>query len=403
VKILFLSRWYPFPPSNGAKLRIYNLLRGLSAKHDLSLLSFIDQLDNELDTQEIRSICQQVKLVDYQPYRPNSLQAYLGFFSPAPRSVVDSYSSEMHRQVQQEVGSGAYDLVIASQLSMSDYCQGRHHTPVLLEEVEVGVLLDQFTQATSIWRRFRYGLTWYKFRRYLAILLRSSAACTVVSEAEKRLVIQNVGCEPPIHVIPNCISMSDYLGINKSPQPNTLIYTGSFRYSANYEAMVWFVSEILPLIQAEIPDVKLTITGDHANLALPVSDSVSLTGFVEDIRPLIAASAVSIAPIRVGGGTRLKILEAMALRTPVVSTAKGAEGLDVTDEQDILIADSPDKYAKSVCRLLREPELGNKLADNAYQLVTKKYDWAVVIPQFLDLVDRIADTRKSYERATHPI
>jgi polysaccharide biosynthesis protein PslH len=403
MRILFLSRWYPFPPNNGSKLRIYNLLRGLSTKHEISLLSFVDQSDSEQDAHEIRSICQDVKVVKYKPYRPNSLQAYLGYFSSTPRSVVDNYSEDMQKHIKREIESGVYDLVIASQLPMARYCQGLHRTPVLLEEVEVGVLFDQFTQAASTWRRFRYGLTWYKFRRYLANLLRSSAACTVVSDTEKRLVTQNIRCKLPIEVIPNCISLSDYQGIAIGPQPNTLIYTGSFRYSANYEAMIWFVSEILPLIQAEIADVKLVITGDHAYLPLPITNGVTLTGFVEDIRPFIAHSAVSIAPIRVGGGTRLKILEAMALRTPVVSTAKGAEGLNVTDDRDILIADSPDEYANAVCRLLREPALRNKLIENAYQLVAEKYNWIVVLPQFLDLIERIADKRKSYERESYPI
>ncbi len=403
MKILFLSRWYPFPPNNGSKLRVYHLLLGLSTKHELSLLSFIERSDEELDAQEIRSICQDVKVVKYKPYRPNSLQAYLGYFSLTPRSVVDSHSDEMQRYVRREIESGSYDLVIASQPAMARYCLGSHGAPVLLEEIEVGVLFDQFMQASSSLRRFRYGLTWYKFRNFLARLFRSGAACTVVSEKEKRLVARYVRCQIPIEVIPNCISLPDYHRFYENPQPNTLIFTGSFRYSANYDAMVWFLTEIYPLIQVEIPDVKLVITGDHADLPLPVSSGVVLTSFVDDIRPLIARSAVSIAPIRVGGGTRLKILEAMALHTPVVATSKGAEGLDVTDEQDILIADLPAEYAGAVCRILREPELHNKLVGNAYLLVAEKYNWSVVLPQFLDLVERIASTRQSYEREPYPI
>jgi polysaccharide biosynthesis protein PslH len=403
MRILFLSRWYPFPPNNGSKLRIYHLLRGLSTKHEVTLLSFIDQADIVLDSREIQSICQEVQVVNYKPFRPNSFIAYSGYLSLDPRSIVDIYSKEMQRCIDHQIETRSYDLIIASQSLMASYCRVIHNIPILIEEVEVSVLFEQFMQASSLWRRFRNGLTWYKFRNYLAGLLRSCAACTVVSENEKQLVSQNVRCQIPIEVIPNCISLSDYQRRYGKPLPNTLIFTGSFRYSANYEAMVWFLTDIFPLIQAKIPDVKLVITGDHANLPLPVSTGVTLTGFVEDIRPFIARSAVSIAPIRVGGGTRLKILEAMALHTPVVSTAKGAEGLDVTDEQDILIADSPDEYAKAVCRLLREPALRNKLIEKAYQLVAEKYNWIVVLPQFLDLIERIADKRKSYEREPYPI
>jgi glycosyltransferase involved in cell wall biosynthesis len=139
-----------------------------------------------------------------------------------------------------------------------------------------------------------------------------------------------------------------------------------------------------------VPGVGLTITGDHAGLPLPCTNHVSLAGVVDDVRPLIASASVSLAPIRVGGGTRLKILEAMALRAPVVATSKGAEGLDVRDGEHLLIADTPEAFADATIRLLKEPGLRERLADNAYQLVREHYDWAVVMPRFLHLVERVA-------------
>jgi glycosyltransferase involved in cell wall biosynthesis len=219
----------------------------------------------------------------------------------------------------------------------------------------------------------------------------------VVSEQEKQLLSRNVPCQIPVEVIPNCISLSDYQEVKENPQQGTLIFTGSFRYQPNYDAMIWFLTDVFPLIQTEIPDVKLIITGDHANLPLPGLSGVTLTGFVKDIRPLVARSTVSIVPIRHGGGTRLKILEAMALHTPVVSTSKGAEGLAVTQGKDILIADSPMEFAKAVCRLIFEPELRDKLVENAHQLIVEKYNWAVVIPKFLHLIESITASRWSNE------
>jgi polysaccharide biosynthesis protein PslH len=396
MRILFLSNWYPFPPANGSKLRIYNLLRGLSTKHQVDLVSFADPSEPLQAAPELRSICQDIEVVESKPYRPNSLQSYLGYFSFSPRSVIDSYSKEMQRCIEQKIRSRPYDLIIASQASMARYCQGGDHIAMLLDEIEVGVLFDQFNQATG-WRRFRNGLTWAKHRNYLARMIRSSSACTVVSEQERQLLIRHVPCQIPVEVVPNCISLPDYQGVNEYPQPETLVFTGSFRYHANYDAMLWFLMDIFPLIQAEIPTAKLIITGDHANLPLPGSNGVTLTGFVKDIRSLITSSAVSIAPIRIGGGTRLKIIEAMALRKPVVSTTKGAEGLDVTPGKNILIADSPGEYARAVCRLLLEPELGQKLVENARQLIVEKYDWAVVLPKFLDLVESLPDVRSSHE------
>jgi glycosyltransferase involved in cell wall biosynthesis len=194
----------------------------------------------------------------------------------------------------------------------------------------------------------------------------------------------------PIEVIPNCVNLADYRNVCEAPQPETLIFTGSFRYSANHDAMVWFLSEVYPRIRAQIPSVRLSITGDHADLPLPPAGNVVLTGFVDDVRPLIASSWVGLAPIRIGGGTRLKILEAMALRTPVVATSKGAEGLELEDEEHLLIADTPEGFAEAVVRLLRKPRLRKRLVDHGYQAIQEKYDWPAVMPRFLELVEQVA-------------
>jgi glycosyltransferase involved in cell wall biosynthesis len=149
-----------------------------------------------------------------------------------------------------------------------------------------------------------------------------------------------------------------------------------------------------PLVQAQIPDVHLSITGDHANLALPPANNVTLTGFVDDIRSWVASSCLSLAPIFMGGGTRLKILEAMALRTPVVATSKGAEGLDVVHGEHLLLADTPQEFADVIVRLLHDPILYQQIADNGYQLIAEKYDWPSVTPHFLHLVERTAQAKK---------
>jgi glycosyltransferase involved in cell wall biosynthesis len=158
----------------------------------------------------------------------------------------------------------------------------------------------------------------------------------------------------------------------------------------NYEAMVWFLGEVYPHVQAQVPEVKLTITGAPAQRRLPPAKNVNQTGFVDDVRPLIARAWGSLVPIHSGGGTRLKILEAMALGTPVVATSKGAEGLDVQAGQHLLIGDTPESFAREVVRLLMEPELRWHLVNNAAQLIREKYDWAVVMPRFLDLVEQVA-------------
>ncbi len=196
-----------------------------------------------------------------------------------------------------------------------------------------------------------------------------------------------------LEVIPNCIDVQSYAKFDAAPQPETMIFTGSFRYRPNYEAMIWFIKEVLPRIQEHHPDASLTITGEHADLPLPPGDNVTLTGFVDDIRPLIASSSLSLAPIHEGGGTRLKILEAMALKTPVVSTSKGAEGLDAKDGKHLLITDTPQTFADAVSQLFTQPHLRRELADNAFRLVSEQYDWPAIMPHFVRFVEGIAATQ----------
>jgi len=391
VRILFLSRWYPIPADNGSKLRVFNLLRGLAVRHEVTLLAFADEPEIDLTAPELRSVCQEVKIVRWKPYDPSSLRARLSFLSMIPRSVAYTYSPAMQRQIERSIATGQYDLVIASQWMMAVYGKYFRETPALLEEVELGLFNDQYTRALSTRGRIRNRLTWAKYQHYLSQAIENYQACTVVSEEERQLLAPIVPDEKPIEVIPNCINLADYQSTNGASRAKTLIFTGSFRYHANHGAMVWFLNEVYPRIEAEVPDIHLTITGDHANKPLPRTDNVTLTGYVEDIQALIASSSVSIVPIQVGGGTRLKILEAMALRTPVVSTSKGVEGIAVRNGEDILIGDSPQEFANAVVRLLNEPDLRGNLAENAHELVAEHYNWPKVMPRFLNLVENLAN------------
>jgi glycosyltransferase involved in cell wall biosynthesis len=390
VRILFLSRWFPWPPANGSKLRIYNLLRGVAQHHEVTLLSFVDEPGARPYTPELNSLCQDVCVVFRNSFKPDGIMARFRRLGVTPRSVAATFSPEMARNIQELLSARDYDLVVASQLGTACYSRYFRGTPALFDEVEVAVLYERFARATSFRRKIRDGLTWTKHRRYLAGLLGGFRACTVVSAQEQQLLSHAVPDYASIEVIPNFIDLADYSGVRETPQENTLIFTGSFRYSANYHAMTWFLERVYPLIQVQVPDVRLIITGDHANLPIPVMKNVTLTGFVEEVRPLIASSWVSLAPIWIGGGTRLKILEAMALATPVVSTSKGGEGLDARHGRHLLIADTPQEFAENVIRLLREPELRRGIADRAYQLVRDNYDRAAVMPRFLSLVRKAA-------------
>lgn len=390
MRILFLSNWFPYPQDNGSKLRIYGLLRGLAQKHPITLLSFSDQPEVDRNSSELNALCRDVQVVPRIPYHPRKVDAFAGLIHSEPRLIRETFSQEMARRIQVILSAQETDLVIASQLGTASYRAYFQDLPALFEEVEVGIYFEKFKSAASVGGKFRNGLTLVKHRHYMARLIRDYRACTVASDREKQLLSQITPTFEPIEVIPNFINLADYTVVNISSQPNRLIFTGSFRYFANHEAMDWFIREVYPIIQAEVPDVHLTITGDHANLPLPPSSNITLTGFVKDIRPLVASSWVSLVPLQIGGGTRLKILEAMALGTPVVSTSKGAEGLDASNGRHLLIGDTSQEFADQVLRLIKDQELRQEIVDRAREFVQAKYDWTVIMPRFESLVERIS-------------
>jgi polysaccharide biosynthesis protein PslH len=283
-----------------------------------------------------------------------------------------------------------YDLVVASQLPMAAYYPYFQNVPALFDEMEFGLILDN-VHSTDRRTRLRHAFTWFKLRRYLSKLLFSFEACTVVSEQERHLFRENFPVyKKTIEVIPNCMSIDDYKDLRVDPRPNTLIFTGSFRYQVNYEAMQWFTGKVFPLVLDETPDAELTITGDHLELPLPSQKNIRLTGYVSRIGDWIATSAVAIAPILSGGGTRLKILEAMAIGVPVVATSKGAEGLNAVHGEHLFIADSPQDFAAHITNLMSDRALANRIASSARTFVKSNFDRSVVMPRFLNLVEQTA-------------
>ncbi len=309
MKILFLSRWLPFPPSNGSKLRIYNLLQGLAKNHEISLITFAAPEEIDPVPPPLADLCADIQIVPWSPFNPQSQKARQGFLSATPRSILDTFSPAISQAISEVLEREAIELVIASQIDMAAYSNQFKGLPAIFEEAELGVIYEQFSRASPLRNKIRSGLTWIKYRRYLNAILPHFNAVTVVSEQEKALFSRAVSQSPQVYVIPNCVNVASYQEIEPDPRPGTMIFTGSLRFPPNYDAMKWFIREVLPIIQREVPGAALSITGDHGDLPLPPGEQITRTGLVPDIRPLVANSWVSVVPIWQGGGTRLKILE----------------------------------------------------------------------------------------------
>jgi len=383
MQILFLSGWFPYPPDNGARMRIYNLLGRLACWHDIALLSFVPGGQvNQHDLDVVNSFCRVWGTVPQDEFRPLRPRALARLFSPLPRALLEMHSSHMASQVYAALQQRSFDLIIASEigpgLGTSPYVLGLEGMPRVVEDLELSMIRNQ-GRAQRTWRgRVRHGLTWWKQQRYAVHLLSHVEGCTVASDQERALLQSIAPSFESLVVIPNGLNLALYGAEWGSPAPDTLIFPGALTYQANFDAMAFFLKDVFPVVRSRRPGVTLRITGRTDGVPLhdlPVGDGVILTGYLEDVRPAIAQSQVCIVPLLTGGGTRLKILEAMALGTPVVTTTQGAEGLDAIPGEHILIADEPLAFADAVLCLLSDNTLRAKLVANGRRLVRERYGW----------------------------
>jgi polysaccharide biosynthesis protein PslH len=392
MNILFVSRWYPYPFDNGSKIRIYNLIRTLSEYHRVDLISFSSEKVSEERIEAMKRYCQNIQVTEYISGDGEGINSLIGFFSIRPRSTVTSYNLEMERFVEHADRTGNYDAVISSQLDMAAYTHKMRSCPKLFEEIELTTLYEKYAVERNPVIRARRRMMWLKYERYVKMLLGEFKCCTVVSELERCRVLDVVPDYASIEVLPNGVDTRYLSGNFGDLEPDSMVYSGALSYYANMEAVEYFVDRIFPLIKRQRPGAKVYITGSVKGLDLKgmsAVEGIHFTGYLEDIRPRIARSMVNIVPLKIGGGTRLKILESLALRTPVVSTQKGAEGLDLTAGHDLLIADRPADFAEAVIRIMDDKLLREKLGAQGCDTVRRIYDWKIVGEQLNKVLENM--------------
>ncbi len=393
MKILFLSTWFPYPPNQGSKIRAYHLLRAVAEAHPTALLSFEDAPIRPEWLDPIARLCSRVEVVPRRPFDRSRLKTWLGWLTPRPSAIVGGASPEMAAAVRTTVAGWKPDLVVALTFVTAPYARAAEvGTRVVDIDNLLALMLQEESRMTAgAVRRARRYLAYRKFRAYERRLYPPFDRCLVTSELDRDRINGYIPMRAgQIGVVPNGVDLTFYRPELEQGSRSDLVFNGALTYGPNFDAMSEFLTGIFPAIRASAPDTCLTVTGSTEGVpvdSLSPNGHVRFTGYVEDIRPVVSGAAVCVVPLRRGAGTRLKILEAMALGTPVVSTSKGAEGLEVRSGEHLLIADRPDEFAEQTVRLLRSPRLREKLAAEAYALVRERYDWSSIRSGFRQLVE----------------
>jgi sugar transferase (PEP-CTERM/EpsH1 system associated) len=380
MNILFLTSRFPYPPHRGDKLKIYNLLKRLSRKHTITLLSFVSGRRDLSYVGEIEKLGVRVETVVLPKWRSlmNSLLALPG---SEPLQVRYYTSRRMRARLRALLEERRYDLVHIHLIRMAQYGRSGEPPVRILDLTDAGSLyLERFYRTTrNPVKKYLLGIELGRLRRYESVIGEFSAS--LVCSAVDREVLADRADGATIAVLPNGIDLSYFTpDPARRYDPRRIIYTGNLSYFPNSDGVIFFVREVFPLIRKVNPGVTLYIVGKDppGSVRGLASTDIVVTGFVEDIRGEYLRSSLAVAPIRFGAGTLNKVLEPMALGIPVVATSVGAEGLSLEPGRHLLVADTAPEFASCVNRLLADERLRSELAENAMRVVRARYDWDMV-------------------------
>lgn len=405
MNILFLSPWLPWPPHDGGRIRILETLRYLSRSHSVTLMSSVCREEEIHHTAAIKGLCENM-ITTVLSNETSAVFSRLSRGVLSRRSLIESFYFDIRlaRQVAELTWRKAYDVIHVEFPFLTPYLKAverRVRTKWVLSMHNVESLRFERELRLGQWGKRSLVLLGDHlfFRAWEKKALRQFDGIITVSDAERSWVERHAP-GTTVEVIPNGVDteyFSPTPAIVQESKPY-IVFTGAMDYPPNVDAAGWFCNKILPVLQRNSPRLGFKIVGKNPHpqvLELAKRNRVEVTGTVEDIRGYVAGALALVVPLRSGGGTRLKILEAMAMERPVISTSAGAEGLAVTPGTDILIANDAEQFVDRVQRLVQSPETSKRLGSAGRRLVIEKYDWRVCLTG----LERLYDTLLGSEAA----
>jgi sugar transferase (PEP-CTERM/EpsH1 system associated) len=395
MRVLFLTPQVPYPPQQGAALRNWGLISGLATRHEVEILSFLSPGQSLDQADPLRAVCRiETVPLAVRTFR-DRLRSMLTTRQPdmALRLASELYAQRLADWLARE----SFDVVHVGGIEMAPYLgvleAARPRPLVVFDNLNCEYLLQQRAFLTDLraparWPGAAYSFVqWRRLRRYEAQVCRRADRVLAVSGADAA-ALRKLVLGLDVAVVPNGVDTQVYRPETPIPKPqiskDALVFTGTMDFRPNVDAVLWFARKVLSRVRVQVPEAHFLVVGQRPHRRLDElrgAPAVALTGWVEDARPYIAQAAVYVAPLRIGGGTRLKLLEAMAMGKPVVATRLGAEGYPVTDGRELLLADTPADFAAAVVALLRAPERRVELGRVARAFVEQQYDWRAIVPR----------------------
>ena len=404
MRILWLKTELLHPVDKGGKIRTYNMLKQLKRDHDITYLALDDGTASETARANAIEYCHKLICVPHRT-RPKFTPGFYAellanLFSPLPYFMKKYESRGMRQAMEELLAQEKFDVLVC------DFLQPSINVP---DQLPIGTVLFQHNVESMIWRRhyevqrnplkraYLYG-QWRKTWAYERSACRKFDMVVAVSAADEDQMRTEFDLRHAA-AVPTGVDVDYFRPRNgTAPDKHNIVFTGSMDWLPNEDAMQYFIRDVMPLIRAAIPDLTLTIVGRNpypSLVQLSKSDKgIIVTGRVDDVRPYLERAAAYIVPIRIGGGTRLKIYEAMAMEKPVVSTTVGAEGLPIKNGQELLLADTPAAFAAAVVQLLTSPDFAHRLGARAALTVRQQFGWERVTARFAEICAHATEDRE---------
>ena len=402
ARVLFLTELLPYPLVSGAKIRAYYVLRHLATRHEVTLLSFVRPDDRAEDIAHLEGFLTAVHTVPIERSLARNLRAGLvSLLTGRPAIIAREAIEAMRRLVERLLDTGRFDVVHADQIPMAQY-------GLLGERRGVRRLLDQHNATFQIIERLARRESGALKRAFLrrearAFVRYEREVCrrydqVVFVSAEDRQALLAPLADFPLEeqtaVIPICVDTDAVSPVPPRDAPFRVTHVGTMYWPPNIEGLLWFYEQVWPAIQAQVPAARLTLIGKNPPphlQALAARPDVEVPGYVAELGPYLAETAVFIVPLHAAGGMRVKIVDAWSWGLPVVSTSIGAEGIAVRDGENALIADSASDFAQAVVRLFQDRALQRRLRLQGRRWVEERHDWRRVYGAWDEVYDRLLE------------
>lgn len=394
MKVLWISPKLPYPPESGDKLRQFNLIRELSSSTEISLIAFTLTRKEESWAGHMRRFCTQVKTFFFDEL--SQIQRISAIItSPVPYYVSRYQRADVRDYIQSELESFRPDVIQIEHTYLAEYLRripSHLKRPSILTKhnIDADLALQSYKFADNPVKKVFWWLEWKKMAFYEPNADNLFSSVIVMSNTDKTAILRRKKPPASAHVVENGVDTRKLRPLTPSHEP-VLLFLGALDYLPNQDAAIYICREIMPLLKKSFPDARMLIVGrkPSAEILSLGSDSVEIHSDVPEVEPFYQRASIAIVPLRAGSGSRLKILEAMALGRPVVSTSKGAEGLEIEPGKDYLLADDAKTFVESIGKLLVNHDLYEKIASKARQTVEHKYDWSQAAKKMMRIYDTL--------------